>query len=178
MASRKCKCNMPKPERRFAPFELRSSDGAPGILFGVAMRYGDRAEISSGLFERFEAGAFGADVAKSSVIVNRQHDRAAPLGRAGGLLRLSDSPTELRAELTLPTTRDGEDVAELVRQGVLRGFSIEFRAKVDRIETGNTRVIESAELRGLSVVDDPAYGDSILALRARIEGSRRRWWLP
>ena len=114
-----------------------------------------------------------------AVIVNRQHDRAAPLGRAGGLLRLSDSPTELRAELTLPTTRDGEDVAELVRQGVLRGFSIEFRATRDRIEGGNVRVVERAELRALSVVDDPAYGDSIVALRARIEGSRRRrWWLP
>ena len=168
----------PEIEIRFAPFEIRSLDGAPGILSGVAVRYGDRAEILPGVFERFEAGAFGADVAKSTVIVNRQHDRAAPLGRAGGLLRLSDSPTELRAELTLPTTRDGEDVAELVRQGVLRGFSIEFRAKVDRIENGNTRVVESAELRGLSVVDDPAYGESVVALRARIElPARRRAWL-
>ena len=41
------------------------------------------------------------------------------------------------------------------------------------------RVVERAELRGLSVVDDPAYGDSIVALRARIEGhGNPRWWLP
>ena len=66
MALPKCKCSMPKPEIRFAPFELRSSDSVPGVLTGVAMRYGDKAEITSGLFERFEAGAFGADIAKSS----------------------------------------------------------------------------------------------------------------
>ena len=57
----------------------------PGVLSGVAIRYGDRAEIAPGLFERFEARAFGPDVAKSTVVVNRQHERAAPLGRAGGL---------------------------------------------------------------------------------------------
>ena len=166
------------PERRFASFEFRSSDGAPGVLSGMAIRYGDRAEIAPGLFERFEAGAFG-DIAKSTVIVNRQHSRSAPLGRAGGLLRLTDSADALRAELTLPKTRDGEDVATLVRDGVLRGFSVEFHATRDRIEGGNVRVVERAELRALSVVDDPAYGDSIVALRARIAcaDAWRRWWL-
>ena len=168
---------MPKPEIRFAPFELRSSDGTPGVLAGIAIRYGDRAEIAPGLFERFEAGAFG-DIAKSTVIVNRQHNRGAPLARAGGLLRLSDSPDDLRAELTLPDTTEGRDVATLVRDGVLRGFSIEFRAEHDRIEGGNLRIVERAKLIALSVVDDPAYGDSLVALRARIEGTRRRWWLP
>ena len=169
---------MPKPEIRFAPFELRSSDGAPGVLTGVAMRYGDKAEIASGLFERFEAGAFG-DIAKSTVIVNRQHNRAAPLARAGGLLRLKDSPVDLRAELTLPDTTEGRDVATLVRDGVLRGFSVEFRAEHDRIEGGNLRIVERAKLVALSVVDDPAYGDSLVALRARIAcaDAWRRWWL-
>ena len=167
------------PERRFASFELRSSDGAPDVISGVAIRYGDRAEIAPNLFELFAPGAFGPDVAKSTVVVNRQHDRASPLGRAGGLLRLSDSADALRAELTLPATRDGEDVATLVRDGVLRGFSVEFRAMRDRIEGGNLRIVERAELRGLSVVDDPAYGDSLVALRARIEGhGKRLWWLP
>ena len=118
------------PERRFASFEFRSSDGAPGVLSGVAIRYGDRAEIAPGLFERFEPGAFGADVAKSTVVVNRQHDQiAAPLGRAGGLLRLTDSADALRAELTLPTdARRRRRGRPLVRDGVLRGFSVEFRA--------------------------------------------------
>ena len=163
-------------ENRFAPFEFRSSDGAPGILAGVVLRYGDRAEITPGLFERFQPGAFG-DVSKADVLVNRQHDRTAPLGRTGGLLRLTDSAVELRAELTLPKTRDGEDVAELVRHGVLRGFSIEFRARRDRVE-GGVRVVEAAELRGLSVVDSPAYGDSLVGLRARLAlPERRRAWL-
>ena len=167
-------------ERRFASFEFRSSDGAPGVLSGVAIRYGDRAEIGPGVFERFEPGAFGPDVAQSTVVCNRQHNRAAPLGRAGGLLRLSDTPIELRAELRLPDTEAGRDTATLVREGVLRGFSIEFAAERDRIEGGNTRVVERATLSGLSVVDDPAYGESVVALRARIACANawRQWWLP
>ena len=167
------------PERRFASFEFRSLDGAPGVLFGVAMKYGALAEIGPGVFERFEPRAFGPDIAKSTVVCNRQHDRFSPLGRAGGLLSLVDTPIELSAELRLPDTMVGRDTATLVREGVLRGFSIEFRAKVDRIENGNTRVVESAELRGLSVVDDPAYEDSVVALRARFAGAEhwRQWWL-
>ena len=58
--------------------------------------------------------------------------------------------------MTLPDTTEGRDVATLVRDGVLRGFSVEFRATRDRIEGGNVRVVERAELRALSVVDDPS----------------------
>ena len=69
---------------------------------------------------------------------------------------LADSATELRATLTLPDTSDGRDVRELVRTGVFRGFSLEFRASTEDW-SGDRRMISKATLQGFAVVDDPAY---------------------
>ena len=172
-------------EYRFAPFEFRAADDGPGVLSGIAMPYGTIATVAPGLRERFEPGAFGPDVGASDVLANWQHDRARPLARTrGGGLVLSDGPEALRAEVALPDTEAGRDVAVLARRGVLSGFSIEFHAKRDRVDAG-VRVVESAWLSGVSIVDSPAYPDAVIAaLRARIEGAgghsprnRRLLWL-
>lgn len=175
-------------EYRFAPFEFRADPmGSPGILAGVAMPYGSVAELGGGLRERFEKGAFGADVERADVMANWQHAREAPLGRTGGGgLILADGPDALRAELILPATAAGRDVAELAKKRVLRGFSVEFRAAADRFEAG-VRVVMRATLSGLAVVDRPAYGEALAALRARaldaaacqlaMYASGRRIWL-
>ena len=166
-------------ERRYAAFEFRAVDGGPGVLSGVAMPYGSEAILPGGLRERFEPGAFGA-LDTADVIANWQHMRESPIGRTGGGgLVLQDGPQELRASLTLPDTTAGRDVATLARNGVLRGFSVEFFAMRDRVDAG-VRVVERARLSGLSIVDRPAYRDALATLRARIEGAaapRRRIWL-
>ena len=169
-------------ECRFAAFEFRAADSgsSPGTLYGTAMPYGTVADLGGGLRERFMPGAFG-DVARADVLANWQHHREAPLARTGGGgLTLTDGPDALRAELVLPATAAGRDVAELASKRVLRGFSIEFRAPMDRFE-GGVRVVQRAILTGLAVVDRPAYGEALAALRARAldaaGASRRRIWL-
>ena len=57
-------------------------------------------------------------------------------------------------------------MAVLVREKVLGGFSVEFDALAERAE-GNVRVIERARLRGLGIVDVPAYIDARLEIRQR-----------
>ena len=168
-------------EYRFAEFEFRAGgEDSPGTLSGTAMRYGDVASLPGGLRERFEAGAFGADVERADVLANWQHHREAPLGRTGGGgLSLSDGPEALRVELVLPATAAGRDVAQLAARRVLRGFSVEFRAAADRFEAG-VRVVQRATLTGLAVVDRPAYGEALASLRARALDAampRRRIWL-
>ncbi len=149
---------MTKTETRYA--ELRADGNS---LIGVALRYGDVAVIS-GQPERFEPGAFG-DVAALDVVLNRQHDRRAPLARTGGGgLILSDSSESLRMAAELPNTRDAADTLELVRTGVLRGLSVEFRAIREALEHG-VRVIQEAVLTGLGVVDRPAYTESTVQTR-------------
>ena len=132
---------------------------------GTALRYGDVADM--GRFrEMFVSGAFSPI---GEVALNLQHDSARVLAKTGNGLVLADGPRslEVRAELT------GKAEHELVRRGALRGFSIEFVAKSQRYE-GGTRVIESAELTGLALVDDPAYPGSLAEARARSGRSLRQ----
>ena len=158
-------------EYRFSGVELRESATGPGRVTGVAVRYGDEAQLP-GFRERFQAGAFG-DVAALDVVANLQHRRDRPLARTGGGgLTFTDEATALRAGLDLPATRDGEDAAALLRRGVLRGFSLEFRVDAERFE-GGVRIVERASLRGLAVVDRPAYGDSLAAIAERAAAARQ-----
>ena len=167
---------MTQTEYRFAPVELRAGGAGPGTVEGVAVRYGDEARLP-GFRERFAPGAFG-NVAALDVVANVQHERGRPLARTGGGgLTLADDTANLRAALELPATRDGEDAAELLRRGVLAGFSVEFQVGDERFEAG-VRVVERARLIGLALVDRPAYGDSLAAIAKRaaasVEPRRRR----
>ena len=158
-------------ERRF--FELRA-DPDKRIIEGTAMRYGSIADLGA-FRERFEPGAFG-DVSAADVILNRQHERNNPLARTGGGgLELTDGAA-LQVRAVLPETRAADDVLALVRAKVLRGLSVEFRAVSERFEAG-IRIISRAALRAIGVVDQPAYGDSLVAVAARMAGEQRKRWL-
>ena len=118
----------------------------------------------------FMPGAFG-DVAALDTILHFQHERARPLARTGGGgLVLTDSPEMLEIAAELPPTRDADDALELARRGILRGFSTEFHARRERFES-DTRIIESAILPGIGLVDTPAYPQStIMEVRAAGDG--------
>ena len=133
------------------------------VLIGTAIKYGDVATLPFGK-ERIESGAFGS-VTHTDAILNAQHDRGTPLARTGGGgLVLTDSPSALIIRADLPDTQPANDVLELVRKKVLRGLSIEFKATQERQEN-DLRVIEKAELAGVSVVDSGAYPNSTIEAR-------------
>ena len=142
-------------------------------LEGKAIAYGDTARIGA-RSERFLPGAFGADVGGLDVLLNVQHDRARPLARTGGGLVLTDTAAALEVRAELPATREADDALELVGAKILRGFSLEFVALRERME-GPTRVITSARLAGLAIVDRPAYQQSVVSARAGEVEVPNRW---
>lgn len=158
----------------FRSFEFR--EAADGVLEGVVIPYGQTAKIG-GFTERFTAGS----IQFGDVIANRQHDRKQPLARTGGGgLTLTDSSSELRARIELPDTADGRDVRELVKRGVLRGLSAEFRVSRDSW-AGSARTIHVATLTGLAVVDRGAYAGATVsevreAVAAMSKPKRRESW--
>ena len=140
-------------------------------LSGTLVKYGDRADMGS-FFEEIERGAF-APIQDLDVSINQQHQREKALARTGGAgLTLIDSDSELRAEFSLPDTQDGRDVAELINRGILRGLSVEMSVPPSGQRWTQTpdgkslRTITRAKLHGLSVVDNPAYGASLISQRA------------
>ena len=142
-------------------------------LSGRGIVYGDVAKVGS-RGERFLPGAFGADVGGIDCLLNVQHDRARPLARSGGGgLTLTDSPTALEVRAELPETRESSDTLALIEAGVLRGLSLEFVSLREHRE-GTTRVIASARLVGVAVVDRPAYKASTVATREHTE-TPNRW---
>ena len=156
-----------KTEFRFCEVrrEGRTLSGQ-GIVYGDTARAGARAE-------RFLAGAFGADVGGLDVLLNVQHDRGRVLARTGGGgLTLTDTPAALEVVATLAETRESSDTLALVEAGVLRGLSLEFVATRESM-VGPTRVIQSARLVGIAVVDKPAYSASKVAARAEVEPPER-----
>ena len=138
--------------------EIRQDNGdGPGIVSGVAIVYGQPSLILDrlGTRERIEPGAFG-DLG-GEVFMNLGHRRDRLLGRFpdGGLV-LTDTPTALRFNLTLPDTADGRDTATLIRDRILQGVSIEFVRRQTRPE-GRVLIVSTGTLRGMALVDRPAY---------------------
>lgn len=143
-----------KTERR--SFEIRAADD--GTLSGVVVPYNTPTTVGT-FREQFAPGSLRFD----DVILNKQHQRGVALARTGGGgLKLADSPTELRAVITLLDTQDGRDVLTLVRRGVLRGLSAEFAA-IREEWTGNLRTVREAVLMGIGVVDSPQYAGATIA---------------
>ena len=134
-------------------------------LSGVALRYGDIARIG-GQREKFLPGSF-PDVERADILLNRQHLRERPLARSqGGGLVVSDSPQALSIRADLPRTADSDETLELVKSGVLRGLSIEFKALRESQENG-TRVVSLAKLFAVAVVDSGAYPASTVEARQK-----------
>ena len=155
-------------------YRYAAMDATPGgrRVAGIAMRYGERTTIDGKFAEEFRPGAFAPI---GDVILNWQHDRNKPLARTGehGGLQLADSATELRVAATLPETSLADDAVELIRRGVFRGLSIEFRSVEEKMVAG-VRVIQKALLSGIAIVDRPAYSNAEVQARMAMGAPKRR----
>ena len=144
--------------------EVREDEtrGGPGRLVGTLMAYGKQARDRR---EVFEVGSLKWDAA--GIVVNRQHQRSAPIARIVPTVEGND----VRIDAPLPDTTAGRDAAAEIRSGLLRGLSVEFKATAQNI-VGGVRRITSAVLSGAAIVDDPAYPSATVEVRAKGGGNR------
>ena len=160
--------------------ELRFDRGdpyrGPGTLSGVILTYGAEAVITAaGRRERFAARSV---YLSPSISLNVQHDRSRVLvDRLGESFQVNDSPDALRVRVELPDTELGRSAAQDVRDGKLGGWSSEFRALEEKEDERGVRIVTSAVLEGIGLVDSPAYRESTVEIRKRIAEGRRRFWL-
>lgn len=172
---------MPKPnepERRSvpAPVDLRAEGS--GVVRGYAAVFGATVDIGGHFREVIAPGAFTETLKTADVRAYFEHDRGRVLGRkSAGTLRLSEDAKGLAVEIDLPDTSDGRDARVSIERGDITGMSFGFvvtRQEWD--ETGDvpTRTIKEVILREVSIVSEPAYEGTSVALRSLDEARRER----
>ena len=84
-------------------------------------------------------------------------DWESPLARSGQGFELEEGPGGLRAVLNLPDTIDGRRVRARVEAGELTAFSTAFQALEEDWPVADRRIVRSARLVGLALVERPEH---------------------
>ena len=142
-------------------FECRAADDptreSAGRIVGTLLKYGEQASDRG---EVFLPGSLSWD--QAGIIINEQHNRAAPIVRATPFL----DGDEVRIDVKVPPTQRGRDAITNIKAGVWGGMSIEFKATSEG-RRGNLREIRSAVLGGAALVDAGSYRGSTVEVRSR-----------
>lgn len=143
----------------------------PGRLIGRLLQYGERITHSKGP-EVFESRAL--QWGDSGVVLYDSHDQTPR--RPVAIVHPEQSDSEARIDIRLPDTSAGRRVAAGVREGSLRGLSVEFRSAAERYRDG-VRRISKAWLSGLALVENPAYSSATVEVREKDRSRREiyRW---
>lgn len=175
-----------QPERRY----LSVDDGGLGVeqradggttLRGISPPWDSLSVDLGGFREKFSPTAFDKILGRHKndprgpvdVVGLFNHDDSQLLARTtNGTLRLSKEPRGLGAELDLPGTQLGKDLAVLIRSKTLYGASFAFSVDAageqwTQDEKGTAiRTVTDAQLYDWSPVTRPAYPSSSVGLRS------------
>lgn len=161
-------------------FEIRSGSSlraiSPGKLAGHAALFNSPSQDMGGFVEIIRSGAFTRSLRKPDHIrALLEHDTKQVLARcSSGTLALFEDGKGLAFELSLPDTSYAHDLAALVARGDISGCSFGFRVPEggDRWEMRGGQLVRDLtdiDLHEISIVGDPAYRDTTVALRAMQE---------
>ena len=140
-------------EVRYAEDPTRQS---PGRLTGTLVTYGEKAHDRPEIFER---NSLWWD---DDLMLNVQHDRMQPIVRFTPYL----DGDAVKVDQMLPNRTIGRDVASAVKDGTLRGLSVEIeRSSVQSRMVGGIRRITKAKLVAAGVVDSGSYSGSTVMVR-------------
>lgn len=160
------------------PVERRAGDDGKVTVAGYAAVFGEVTSIGGYFDEVLARGAFTETLKTADVLAYFDHDRGRILGRSiSGTLRLTEDTKGLAVEIDLPDTSDGRDVRALIERGDIRGMSFGFRVtREEWDETGATpkRTIHAVDLREVSIVSEPAYDGTSIALRSLEDARKER----
>lgn len=161
---------MSREIRAGLPVEVRNA--AEGVrVEGHAAVYNEWANIGGMFMERFAPGAFTEAITRNDVVFLVNHE-GLPLARTrSGTLDLSEDDRGLVMASSLdPEDPDVAQIVPKMKRGDLDKMSIAFIAtRQEWDESGDIprRTVQEAELFDVSVVTEPAFGGTDIALRSR-----------
>jgi len=138
-------------------FKLTNISADAGRFTGLASVYGNK-DAQGDVVDR---GAFAQTLRENGqeVPILWQHDPSSPIGIGA----LTDTPRGLQisGKLSLGTTK-GQDVYQLLKDGVIRGMSIGYDVVRKSFENG-ARHLQALRLYEVSLVTFPANADALVA---------------
>lgn len=173
-------------ERRttFSDASVEFRDAGDGekrpTIVGYASVFNSESRNLGGFIETVHPRAFD-DILSSNpdVLGLYNHDKNKLLARSSnGSLKLAVDPHGLRYEMSLPATRDAEDVAIMVKEGLVTGSSFAFGVRKNGGDVWSTddRGMKRREIRSIGLLEDvgpvvrPAYdASSVVVSRRAIE---------
>lgn len=162
------------------PVERRAT-GDTVTVVGYAAVFNSTTDF--GYFREVIApGAFTETLKTADVRAYFDHDRGRVLGRkSAGTLRLHEDSRGLAVEIDLPDTTDGRDVRTLIERGDVSGMSFGFivrKQQWDETVAPPLRMIQQVDLLEVSIVSEPAYADTSIALRSLDHVRTKRQEMP
>jgi HK97 family phage prohead protease len=148
-------------------FELALSgattDTKTRTVSGIAAPYNVTGIAMNGTQLSILAGAFGDLESLPKVQIFWGHEMSkggVPIGR---VTKYTDSPEGLHIEATISETEKGNEVYQLLKDGVLDSFSVGFQGTEHELAEDGTYQFSALELLEISVVSRPALkGASVL----------------
>jgi hypothetical protein len=123
--------------------------------------------------ERIMPSAFRTTLSSGADILGlANHENEKLLGRTSNrTLRVTETNKGLAVEIDMPDTSYARDLIELVKRGDIKGLSFGFRVRQNgqkfTKDSGVTiRELHDVDLREVSIVSQPAYPETSLALRS------------
>jgi len=147
-----------KGEIRTNHIELRA-EGDGRTFTGYASVFNEPS-LPLPFTEIVKPGAFKRSLqSRNRIMLLWNHDTSNPLASTrNGSLQLVEDARGLKVTATLPQTTLGNDIAVLVRDGVIDAMSFGFSVRKDSwSQDGNTRYLEDVSLAEVSLVSTPAY---------------------
>lgn len=151
--------------------EEREAGSAETVLEGYAVVWDSLSVEMWGFREKFEAGAFAANLRTDpDVKALVDHDPSKLLGRTtSGSLSVKEDDKGLLMRVKMPDTQLGRDTVTLVNRGDLTQMSFAFRTKSERwdqTDDGEIRTVTEADLFDVSLVTYPAYPETSVQVRS------------
>lgn len=157
-----------RPQFNVSEARAEGEDGMTAT--GRAMVFNEETQIGDWFIEKFSPGAFTRSLTEHDQHCLLDHDWGRVMGRKkSGTLRLTEDNTGLNLECDLPDNNQGRDTSVSLARGDISGLSVRFRAVVEEWdESGDLpiRTVKEAELIEVSIVANPQYEATDVALRA------------
>ena len=135
------------------PFTITAADSEARTITGQIVAFDTAANASTGKV-MFKSGS----ISPANVKLNLEHDSARPIGKTLSM-ELAPDGKSINATFKISKTTAGTDAIQEAIDGLRDGFSVEANANDFIHAKDGTMIVTSADLVGVALTHNPAFGD-------------------